>query len=107
MVFTARVLLAAAAAVGVVWAAAAGVFAALELPRRTAVFATEPQSVHLARRVQLGETLYPDWRTFPYIANVFTPAYFWVVGLLGRTAGADLEGLERSARGVTVACSLT
>ena len=56
--------------------------------------------------MQRGEALYPDWQAFPYVANVFTPAYFWVVGLVGRTTGADLDTLQRLARGVTIACSL-
>jgi len=106
MFFVARFLLAATAAVAVVWAAATAIVAALDFPKRTAIYYTEPQAVHLAARMQRGEALYPDWHAFPYVANVFTPAYFWVVGLVGRATGADLDALQRLARGVTIACSL-
>jgi hypothetical protein len=96
VVLTAVVLAAGARATATV------VHATFDFPRRTAVYFTEPQMVHLAHRVQEGKSLYPDWRTFPHVVNVFTPGYFWIVGSLGRAANASLEGLQKIARGVTL-----
>jgi hypothetical protein len=62
--------------------------------------------VHLARRVQLGESLYPEWRSFPHVANIYTPGYFYVVGGIGKAADASLEGVQWIGRGVTIFFSL-
>lgn len=98
----ARVLLTAIVVAAGVRATATAVHAALDVPKRTSVYFTEPQMVGLARRVQQGERLYPDWRTYPHVVNVFTPGYFWLVGLLGRPTGASIEGLQWIARSVTL-----
>jgi MFS family permease len=98
-----KVLLVVTTALAVARAAAALLHAGLDVPDPLAVYFTEPQSVHLSRRVQLGESLYPEWRSYPYVVNVFTPAYFWGVGLLGRAVDASLDELQRIGRLTTIA----
>lgn len=87
-------------------AAAALLFVACNFPSRVAVYFVEPQMVHWARCAQQGESLYPDWKEFPYIADIYTPVYFWVVGIIGRAIGADLDGLMRIGRAATIFFSL-
>ena len=65
-------------------------------------FYLEAPFVHLAWRVQAGLALYPDFQDGPHVANFFGPGYFLVVGHLGRWSGADLEGLPRIGRGVSI-----
>ncbi|HEX8204216.1 MAG TPA: hypothetical protein VF590_27305, partial [Isosphaeraceae bacterium] len=43
---------------------------------------------------------YPSWRDYPHVANFYGPGYFLLVGLLGRAAGAGLEGLFLIGRAV-------
>ena len=66
----------------------------------------EAKMVHLAWRVQHGVRLYPDWRGYPHVANFFAPCYFALVGLIGRSCGASIEGLYAIGRGVTLASAL-
>ena len=48
------------------------------------VLILEGSNVHFAWRVQHGLCLYPDADHYPYVANLTSPVYFWVVGGLGR-----------------------
>ncbi|CAN5634609.1 hypothetical protein BH23PLA1_BH23PLA1_06480 [soil metagenome] len=66
----------------------------------------ESQMVHLAWRAQKGLDLYPDWRHGAHVTNFFGPLYFWGVGQIGRLFGADLEGLFRIGRLVTIGSGL-
>jgi hypothetical protein len=81
-------------------------YAWFRLPSPLENFHLEAQMVHLAWRVQAGLSLYPDFRNYPYVANVFGPVYFWLVGLIARIANPDLEGLMHLGRGVTFLCGL-
>lgn len=69
-------------------------------------FHLESKMVHLAWRVQAGERLYPEWRTFPHVANFFAPLYFAAVGLIGRATAASLEGLYLIGRLVSIGAAL-
>jgi len=106
MIFFVRALVALIVAAAGVRTALIAVYQAWEVPDRLAVYFTEPQSVYLAHRVQLGESLYPEWRSFPYVVNVFTPGYFWAVGLIGRAMNANVEVLQWLGRGVTMLCAV-
>ncbi len=61
----------------------------------------ESKMVYVAQRAELGRELYPNWQQFPYEGNFFGPIYFVVVGLLGRLAGCDDDGLRLIGRIVT------
>src|SRR3954469_6448048 len=102
----AKVLLTAIVLAAGVRATASSVYATVDFPSRTSVFFTEPQMVNLARCVQQRESLYPDWRTFPHVVNVFMPGYFWIVGGVGKATGASIDGLQWIGRGVTIFFSL-
>jgi hypothetical protein len=69
-------------------------------------FHLESKMVHLAWRVQAGERLYPEWRSFPHVANFFAPLYFVAVGMIGRATGASLEALYLIGRVVSVGAAL-
>lgn len=69
-------------------------------------FNLEAKMVHLAWRVQAGVTLYPEWRSYPHVANFFAPLYFVVVGWIGRGLDADLDGLYGVGRAVTCASTV-
>lgn len=102
MITLAKMLSAAVVFVAAARAAAAVVLVVCDFPKRTAVYFIEPQMVHFARCAQQGESLYPEWRNFPYIADIYTPAYFWIVGMISRAAGADLDGVMRIGRATTI-----
>jgi len=89
-------------------AAATIAVAYFDVPHRMAVYFsfTEPQMVHLSRQAQLGESLYPEWREYPHVVNVFTPGWFWIVGTIGKVTNASLEGVQWTGRGVTITFSL-
>jgi hypothetical protein len=69
-------------------------------------FHLESKMVHLAWRVQAGERLYPEWRSFPHVANFFAPLYFVKVGLIGRALGSSLEGLYLTGRLISIGAAL-
>lgn len=69
-------------------------------------FHLESKMVHLAWRVQSGESLYPEWRRFPHVSNFFAPLYFVLVGRIGRHEGASLEGLYLIGRLVSFAATI-
>ncbi len=62
----------------------------------------ESKMVHLAWRVQAGETLYPDWTTVNHVSNFFGPCYFTIVGFIGKIVNADLNDLLIIGRAVTI-----
>jgi hypothetical protein len=66
----------------------------------------ESAMVHLAWRVQHGVQLYPEWRHYPHVSNLFAPLSFVIIGSLGKATGADLDGLYLIGRMVTVASAL-
>jgi hypothetical protein len=66
----------------------------------------ESAMVHLAWRVQHGVRLYPDWETYPHVANFYAPLSFLITGLLGRALNTDIRGLYLVGRGVSVASVL-
>jgi hypothetical protein len=61
----------------------------------------ESKFVLLAYRAQQGLSLYPDWHDYPYVANLFGPVDFLLVGWLGRHLSADIRGLFLIGRGVS------
>jgi hypothetical protein len=58
--------------------------------------------VHLAWRVEHGVRLYPDWRSYPHVANFYAPLNFLLVGGLGRVLLANLDQLYIIGRTVTI-----
>ena len=66
----------------------------------------EGQMIHLAWRAEQGQALYPDWHSYPHVLNVFGPLYFLAVGWVGRWQGADLDGLARIGRGLSILAGL-
>ncbi len=90
---------------GAVRAAAYFVYAAGRLTAPLETFHLEAKMVLLAQRVG-GGSPYPDWQACPHVANFFGPAYFVLVGLLGRLAGADIDQLFVIGRGVTFTSAL-
>jgi hypothetical protein len=66
----------------------------------------ESKMVHLCWRAQHGVTLYPEWRSYPYVSNFFSPVYFMLVGRLGRVLGTSLDGLFPLGRAATIASDL-
>lgn len=101
-----RLVLGSILLLGAVRAAAYFVYAAGALTAPLETFHLEAKMVLLAQRVQAGVRLYPDWQAYPHVANFFGPAYFVLVGLLGRLAGADIDQLFAIGRGVTFASAL-
>lgn len=69
-------------------------------------FHLESKMVHLAWRVQAGERLYPEWRSYPHVCNFFAPLYFILVGWLGRAVNSSLEGLYLIGRSVSFLATL-
>jgi hypothetical protein len=78
-------------------------YAFARIPARYEAFHLESKMVHLAWRAQACQRLYPDWTSYPYVANFFAPVYFLVVGAIGRVLGSSLDGLYLVGRGVTFA----
>jgi hypothetical protein len=66
----------------------------------------EATMVHHAWRVLSGSPLYPAWEDYPHVSNFFTPVYFWIVGGLGRAAGAGIPDLFAIGRLVSVLSTL-
>ena len=64
--------------------------------------AQECAMVHLAWRVEHGVRLYPDWRSYPHVANFYAPLNFLLVGGLGRALRASLDQLYMIGRAVTI-----
>jgi hypothetical protein len=62
----------------------------------------ESAMVHFAWRVQHGVSLYPDWESYPYVANFYAPLSFVITGLSGRALATDIRGLYLVGRGVSV-----
>ena len=62
----------------------------------------ESAMVHFAWRVQHGIRLYPDWESYPHVANFFSPLSFLIIGLVGRALGTDIRGLYLVGRGVSI-----
>jgi hypothetical protein len=62
----------------------------------------ESAMVHFAWRVQHGIRLYPDWESYPHVANFFSPLSFLIIGLIGRAIGTDFRGLYLVGRGVSI-----
>ena len=102
----ARVFLVLLTILAVVRATAFLVYAGFRLSLPGEVWYLEPKMVHLAWRFQEGVRLYPPWRDYPHVANFFGPGYSGLVGLIGRLVNADLDGLTRIGRAVTLACGL-
>jgi hypothetical protein len=76
-------------------------YAYQRIPAAFEAFHLESKMVHLAWRVQAGVRLYPDWRSYPHVANFFAPLYYVVVGRLGRALGSSLDELYIVGRLVT------
>ncbi len=70
------------------------------------VFHLESKMVYLAWLAQEGRDLYPSWQAGTREPNFFGPLYFWAVGQIGRFFEADLEGLFRIGRLLTMASGL-
>ena len=81
-------------------------YVAAILPIPVEAYHLEAKMVLLAWRAQRGISLYPEWRDYPHVANIFGPVYFLVVGLLGRRLGVDVPGLFLVGRAVTFVASL-
>ena len=62
----------------------------------------ESAMVHFAWRVQHGIRLYPDWESYPHVANFFSPLSFLIIGLVGRALGTDIRGLYLVGRGLSI-----
>jgi hypothetical protein len=62
----------------------------------------ESAMVHLAWRAQHGVTIYPDWKSYPHVANFYAPLSFLITGLSGRALGTDIRGLFLVGRGVSI-----
>ena len=63
----------------------------------------EGKMVLLALRAERGLSLYPAWRTYPYVSNFYGPVYFALVGRVGAWMGADIERLFLIGRVVSFA----
>ena len=81
-------------------------YAAASLPSPLETFHLEAKMVLLAYRAELGESLYPGWGDYPHVTNFYGPAYFEVVGRVGRWAGADIPGLFRIGRAMSFGSGL-
>ncbi|RUL88542.1 hypothetical protein [Tautonia sociabilis] len=82
-------------------------YAAYQVVSPADAYHLEPKMAHLAWRVQHGRVLYPDWQSGPnHVTNFFSPLYFLAVGGIGRLLDAELEGLTRIGRVVTIASGL-
>ena len=81
-------------------------YAAARLGSPLEGFHLEAAMVHLAWRARSGLPLYPDDSKFPHVSNIYGPLYFGLVGLRGRAAGADLDGLFRIGRAISFASGL-
>jgi hypothetical protein len=57
----------------------------------------ESAPLQLAWQIRQGETVYTDWRSGPIHVGVYGPAYYWLVGTIGRIA--DLNRIEMIALG--------
>ena len=66
----------------------------------------EATMVHHAWRVMNGSAWYPAWTSYPHVTNFFTPLYFWIVGSVGRAAGASIPDLFVIGRSVTFLSTL-
>jgi hypothetical protein len=62
----------------------------------------ESAMVHLAWRAQHGFRLYPDWESYPHVANFYAPLSFLITGLAGRALNTDIGGLYVVGRFVSV-----
>jgi hypothetical protein len=101
-----RLLLALVLALGVIRIIGYFLYASLMLTYPLEVYYLEAKMVLLAYRVDLGETLYPDWHDYPHVANFFGPVYFVVVGLIGRSIDATIPGLFWIGRLITFGSTL-
>jgi len=81
-------------------------YAFYQTVRSIEAYHLEPKMTHLAWRAQQGETLYPDWTSYPHVSNFFGPVYFLGVGWIGRVWDADLDRLYRIGRVVTIGSGL-
>ncbi|HEY4561743.1 MAG TPA: hypothetical protein VIJ36_02125, partial [Thermoanaerobaculia bacterium] len=81
-------------------------YAAGTLPLPLEAFHLEAKMVLLAYRVEHRLSLYPDWWSYPHVANFFGPAYFVIVGLLGRLGHADIAGLFAIGRALSFGSTL-
>lgn len=106
MGFARRVALGSIVLVAAVRAAVYLGYAVYGLTPQFEAFHLEAKMVLLAYRVRAGLSLYPEWRSYPHVANFFGPLYFVLVGLLGRAAGADIGGLFAIGRAVTFASTV-
>jgi len=66
----------------------------------------EAEMVHLSWRVQTGLSLYPQWESYPHVANFFAPLYFWCIGCIGHVINANLRDLFLIGRVATVSFNL-
>ncbi len=78
------------------------VYAFFSVPCPLEVFHFEAVMVHLARRVALGQALYPDWSRPPHVPNFYGPIAFWALGLTGRWAGLGIDGLFSLGRALSL-----
>ena len=101
-----RILVGALLAVAMFRAAMFVVYAALAVASPDRPFYAEGANVHLAWRVEHGLPLYPDENVYPYTQNYMGPAYYVVLGLVGRWLDADIPGLFLLGRLLTVASGL-
>jgi hypothetical protein len=92
-------------AVGVVRAVIFLVFAGFEIPAGDSLFVLEGANVHFAWCAQQGLPLYPDGHGPAYTVNLMGPAYFALVGAIGRIFHADIATLFVIGRLVTLACT--
>jgi hypothetical protein len=69
---------------------------------------TRPQTpwenapLDIAWQVRQGGAVYTDWRSGPVHVAVYGPAYYWMLGTIGRIAGLDRIGMIGLGRGLSV-----
>ncbi len=81
------------------------IYVVFDLATPFEAFHLEAKMVLLAYRVQAGDRLYPDWQSYPYVANFFGPVYFTIVGLIGRLTSASIPNLFMIGRLVTLSAA--
>ena len=99
---TARLLLASLLLVGLLRVVRYTIYALIRIRHPYGYQFLESAMVHLAWRAQHGVTLYPDWESYPHVANFYAPLSFLVTGLSGRALNTDIRGLYLVGRVVSV-----
>ena len=106
MKLTRRLLLSLLLVLGLVRVVGYLVYAVASFSTPMETYFLEGKMVLLAFRVRSGLSLYPAWRDYPHVANFFGPAYFWIVGMVGRGVGAEIPGLFGIGRGLSFGAGL-